>query len=88
MPFFCPRAFADFPEAHERNLGRVDDAEDRICALITEIGDRDRGVGELRASEAAGPGAFHKILQRLHELGKAELIGVVDGWGDEATAPQ
>ena len=83
-----PGPFHDLAEADECDLGRVDDAEDLLDALVAEVGDGDGRVGHLGAAQSAGSGPTDKVAQRLHELVERELVGVVDGGGDQAPAAE
>ena len=55
-PSHGPRTLDDPAEADERDLRRIDHPVHGLHALVTEVGDGDRRVGQLGSGAAARPG--------------------------------
>ena len=83
-----PRPLGDAAEADERDLGRVDHPVHRLDPLVAEVGHGDRGVGQLRAAQPPGTGPGDQVTQLGHQLAGIQVVGVVDGGGDQAAAAQ
>src|SRR6516165_10637900 len=73
-------------KADECDLRRVDNAEYSLDAALSEIGHRDRRIGELGAAQCAAARAGNEISQLDHQLIKRKPIDIMDGRRDEAAA--
>lgn len=67
----------DFAEADNRHLWWIDDSVKRFDPAFPKARDRDRRVGNLRAADAAGPRALHKVAHLAHQRVERQLIGIV-----------
>ena len=47
LPIDDPGPFDDAAEAHQSDLRRIDDPENRLDSLIAETGDGDRPAGQI-----------------------------------------
>ena len=79
-----PGALAWRAEAEERDLRRIDDAEDRVGGVVAEVRHGDRRIGHLRAPQRARTRAPDDVDERCHEVGERTLVGIADRRGDEA----
>ena len=76
----------DPAEADDRDLRRIDDAEDGLDALLAETRHGDRRVRQLRAAQAAGPGTLHEVAEGAHQVAELAAVGVVQRRCDEPAA--
>src|SRR5208282_5041458 len=83
----CPRAFDDLAETDQRNLRRIDHAEDGLDALIAETGNRDGRVGDFGTAKHAGAHALNQIAQARHDFAEVLLADVVNRRRDKAALP-
>ena len=78
-----PGPFDGHTKADKRDLGRIDDAEHRLDAALSEIGDRDRRIRQLGAAQRAAARAGDEISQLRHQLVERQLVCVADGRCDQ-----
>src|SRR6476659_2835583 len=83
-----PGPLRDGTEADEGHLGRVDDAQHALDALVAEVGDGAARRGQVGAAEPPRPGAGGELAHGRHHLAHREAVGVVDGGHEEAAAAQ
>src|SRR6516165_10512764 len=75
-------------ETDDGHLGRVDDAEDGIDALVAEVGNRDGRVRHLRTPQRERACPRHEISEIVHQFVQLLLRDVMDGRRHETTTAQ
>src|SRR6516165_3284408 len=75
-------------ETDDGYLWRVDNAEDRIDDLVTEIGHRDGRVGHLRTPQGERACPRHEIGEIVHQFVQLLVRDVMYGRRDETTTAQ
>lgn len=83
-----PRPIRDRAEADQRDLRRVDDANDGLDALLAQVRHGDRRVGQFGGAQPACARTRDQILEGRHQIAERELIGVVDRGRDQTATAQ
>src|ERR1051325_8168949 len=71
-------------DAHDGDLGVVQDGRRHDAAELAEAGDAERGAGELLDLGLAGLGARGEVVDLARDVEDALLVGVLDDGHDEA----
>src|SRR6476646_66876 len=75
-------------ETHEGHLRRIDHAENRFDALLSQVGDGNRPIGKLRAPQVSAARAVDQVEHALHQFVQTFPIDIVNRRIDEPALAQ